>query len=242
MDRAIYRWIEHKALPGHRVGRLCKFKLSEVNSWVRADGAGSKGPDNRGGKGSGMSKAIPTIDFDRLFKLRLVVARHGEMDAARWWNTQGMLGRRGAVVLKRGFPSTYHFAQARIVFEVAKSRCHELFDPPGCMTLWSLPAEIEEQFQEHWQGWLDETDMWTPVFQTVEAQSGGDLLKALGELDLLSQSQFDTVAKLRRSAENRAVPISGTFRPNDNIVTLLAAGFTRGEAGNPAIPYARLEA
>ena len=189
-----------------------------------------------------MSDAIPTIDFDRLFKLRLVVARHGEMDAARWWNTQGMLGRRGAVVLKRGFPSTYHFAQARIVFEVAKSRCHELFDPPGCMTLWSLPAEIEEQFQEHWQGWLDETDKWTPVFRTVEAQSGGDLLKALGELDLLSQSQFNTVAKLRRSAENRAVPISGTFRPNDNIITLLAAGFTRGETGNPAIPYARRKA
>ena len=56
------------------------------------------------------------IDFERLLKLRLVVARHGEMDAARWWNTQGMLGRRGAVVLKRGFPSTHHFAQARIVF------------------------------------------------------------------------------------------------------------------------------
>ena len=189
-----------------------------------------------------MSNAIPTIDFDRLFKLRLVVARHGEMDAARWWNTQGMLGRRGAVVLKRGFPLTYHFAQARIVFEVAKIRCHELFDPPGCMTLWSLPAEIEEQFQERWQGWLDETDKWTPVFQTVEVQSGGDLLKALGELDLLSESQCNTVAKLRRSAENRAVPISGTFRPNDNIITLLAAGFTRGVAGNPAIPYARLEA
>jgi hypothetical protein len=88
----------------------------------------------------------PTIDFERLFKLRLVVARQGEMDVARWWNTQGILGRRGAVVLKRGFPTTHRFAQARIVFEVAKSRCRELFEPPGCMTLWSLPAELEEQF------------------------------------------------------------------------------------------------
>jgi hypothetical protein len=110
------------------------------------------------------------------------------------------------------------------------------------MTLWSLPAEIEEQFQEHWQGWLDETDKWTAVFQTVEAQAGGDLLQSLGELDLISQPQLDTVAKLRRSAENRAVPISGTFRPNDDIITKLAAGFARGEAGNLAIPYARLEA
>lgn len=188
-----------------------------------------------------MSPDEKTIDFDRLFKMRLVVARHGEMDAARWWNTQGMLGCRGAVVLKRGFPSTHHFAQARIVFEVAKSRCHDLFDPPGCMTLWSLPAEIEEQFQEHWHGWLDETDKWTAVFQTVETQGSGDLLKSLSELDLLSQPQLDTVAKLRRSAENRAVPISGTFRPSDDIIMLLAAGFSRGEPGNLAIPYARLE-
>ena len=188
-----------------------------------------------------MTDIVPAIDYDRLFRLRLVVARHGEMDAARWWNTQGMLGRRGGVVLKRGFPSTHHFAQARIVFEVAKSRCHELFDPPGCMTLWSLPAEIEEQFQEHWQGWLDETDKWAPVFQTVEAQSGGDLLDSLGEFDLLSELQLDAVSKLRRSAENRAVPITGTFRPNDEIITVLAAGFARGESGNPAIPYAKLE-
>ncbi|MFN5116778.1 MAG: hypothetical protein ACK5FE_13410 [Cyanobacteriota bacterium] len=36
-----------------------------------------------------MCSSSPTIDFKRLFKLRLVVARHGEMDAARWWNTQG---------------------------------------------------------------------------------------------------------------------------------------------------------
>lgn len=189
-----------------------------------------------------MTDIASAINYDRLLKLRLVVARHGEMDAAKWWNTQGMLGRRGAVVLKRGFPATHYFAQARIVFEVARSRCHELFDPPGCMTLWSLPAELEEHFQEHWQGWLDETDKWTPVFHQVEAQTGADLLESLGELDLISQEQLDAVAKLRRSAENRAVPISGTFRPNDNIITILAAGFARGESGNPAIPYARLEA
>ncbi|SEU47587.1 BrxE family protein [Nonomuraea wenchangensis] len=188
-----------------------------------------------------MSVAPPFLDFDRLLKLRLVVARHGEMDAARWWNTQGMLGRRGSVVLKRGFLSTHRFAQARVVFEVAKSRCRELFDPPGCMTLWNLPAVIEDQFQEHWQGWLDETDKWEPIFLTVEAQAGDDLLKALGELDLLSQEQLETVSRMRRSAENRAVHISGMFEPNDDIITLLASGFARGEAGNLAIPYAKLE-
>jgi excisionase family DNA binding protein len=36
----IYRWIERKKLPAHRVGRLWKFKLSEVDTWVRSGGAG----------------------------------------------------------------------------------------------------------------------------------------------------------------------------------------------------------
>lgn len=35
----VYRWIERKALPAHRVGRLWKFKLSEVDDWVRNGGA-----------------------------------------------------------------------------------------------------------------------------------------------------------------------------------------------------------
>ena len=42
------------------------------------------------------------IDLDRLLKLRLVVARDGEMDMAGWWNTNGMLGRYGAIALGRG--------------------------------------------------------------------------------------------------------------------------------------------
>jgi hypothetical protein len=37
------------------------------------------------------------------------------------------------------------------------------------------------------------------------------------------------------------VPIAGTYVPDDEIITLLAAGFSRGEPENLAIPYARLE-
>jgi excisionase family DNA binding protein len=43
----IYRWIDHKALPAHRMGRLWKFKLSEVDAWVR-----SGGPNDPGASGS----------------------------------------------------------------------------------------------------------------------------------------------------------------------------------------------
>lgn len=36
---SIYRWIDHKGLPVHRVGRLWRFKTSEVDDWVRVGGA-----------------------------------------------------------------------------------------------------------------------------------------------------------------------------------------------------------
>lgn len=190
-----------------------------------------------------MTAAAPTtIDLDRLFRLRLVIARYGEMDLARWWNSKGMLGRHGAVVLKRGFPATHYFAQARVVFEVARSRSQELFNPPGCMTLWNLPSEIEDAFEERWQTWLDGRDRWVPVFESLAAMQAGDLLETMTRFDLLLPAHREAVARLRRSAEGRSVPLPGTHAAGDEVITLLAAGFARGEVGNPAVPYARLEA
>lgn len=40
---SVYRWIETKELPAHRVGRLWKFKLTEIDEWVRAGGAEAHG-------------------------------------------------------------------------------------------------------------------------------------------------------------------------------------------------------
>lgn len=39
----IYRWRENRGLPAHRVGRLWKFKLTEVDDWVRVGGADETG-------------------------------------------------------------------------------------------------------------------------------------------------------------------------------------------------------
>lgn len=35
----VYRRRERKGLPTHKIGRLWKFQLSEVDDWVRAGGA-----------------------------------------------------------------------------------------------------------------------------------------------------------------------------------------------------------
>ncbi|HNY80873.1 MAG TPA: helix-turn-helix domain-containing protein [Thermoanaerobaculales bacterium] len=37
---SVYAWIEKKGLPAHRIGRLWKFKRSEVDEWVHAGRAG----------------------------------------------------------------------------------------------------------------------------------------------------------------------------------------------------------
>ena len=41
---SVYRWIDAKGLPAHRVGKLWKFKLTEVDDWVRAGGASEARP------------------------------------------------------------------------------------------------------------------------------------------------------------------------------------------------------
>lgn len=35
----IYKWLERKDMPAHKVGRLWRFKISEVDKWVKSGGA-----------------------------------------------------------------------------------------------------------------------------------------------------------------------------------------------------------
>ncbi|HYD52964.1 MAG TPA: BrxE family protein [Gemmatimonadaceae bacterium] len=179
------------------------------------------------------------MDLDRLLMLRVIVARFGEMDVAKWWNTKGQLGRVGAAALRRGFPRTYRFAQARSVFAVAAHRCSEIFDPPGSVTLWRLPEAIEEEFDARWEHWLDNAGEWTPFFQKVEAFSGTDLAAILRAFEVVTDRDLDAYARLRRSAEGRAVALPDPFSGTDADVALLALGFGRGEPSALAVPYAR---
>ncbi|MGO4882331.1 MAG: BrxE family protein [Bryobacteraceae bacterium] len=179
------------------------------------------------------------IDLDRLLKLRLVVARFGEMDLAKWWNTKGQLGRLGLAALRRGFPRTHYFAQGRSVFAVAAQRCSEVFEPPECVTLWRLPESVEEEFDARWEHWLDNAAEWTPFFQKLENLQGSDLTAALRQFGLARDRDVEGFAKLRRSAEGRAVPLLNFFCETDDDVALLALGFAKGEVGSLAVPYAR---
>src|SRR3954447_2633476 len=97
-----------------------------------------------------------------------------------------MLGRYGASVLGRGLPRTYRFAQARVVFAVARSRCEELFDAPNSVTLWKLPSDVEDRFDERWQTWLAQSGELDPFLDDIAASDASDLLADLEQRDLIS--------------------------------------------------------
>lgn len=52
---SIYRWVESRGLPARKVGRLLRFRLSEVDAWVEAGG----GEDNGREPSPGRSDDLP---------------------------------------------------------------------------------------------------------------------------------------------------------------------------------------
>lgn len=46
----IYAWINKKRMPAHRIGRFWKFKVDEVDEWVRSGGAAdTENSEKKGG-------------------------------------------------------------------------------------------------------------------------------------------------------------------------------------------------
>lgn len=43
----VYRWLQDEKVPAHRVGKLWKFKPSEIDAWVTKGGASQKARKSR---------------------------------------------------------------------------------------------------------------------------------------------------------------------------------------------------
>jgi hypothetical protein len=184
-----------------------------------------------------------SVRVDHLFKCRVVIARLGEMDksGAGWWNTNGLLGTVGASALRRNFPFTHWFAQARAVIAVATSRSSEVFPlPQNCVSLWKLAPEFEAQLLEQWPDWLKDADVWRPFFESVANLQNMPVASALQEFHLATSVDIAAVDGLKRSHEGKALLLP-TREPVDEVaVTRMALGFGHGDHGHPAIPYMRL--
>ncbi|HUT14057.1 MAG TPA: BrxE family protein [Thermoguttaceae bacterium] len=109
------------------------------------------------------------------------------------------------------------------------------------MPLWHLPVSVEEQFETQWATWTEQHEQWNGFFEELQGVQGRDLLVAMLDLEIITNDEAQEARKLRRAADNRAVPLPGVHQPCRETMTLLATGFFRGEPGQPAVPYARLE-
>lgn len=47
-DNTLQRWISHRGLPVHRVGRTLRFKFSEIDEWVRSSKGSADKPGDQG--------------------------------------------------------------------------------------------------------------------------------------------------------------------------------------------------
>lgn len=55
----VYKWIERKNMPAHKVGRLWKFKVKEVDGWVRQGEIGRGGNEKGVSNGTGRTQEKP---------------------------------------------------------------------------------------------------------------------------------------------------------------------------------------
>ena len=188
---------------------------------------------------SNAMSAPPTtsIEATLLFKLRLVVARFGEMDLAGWWNTRGVLGRLGKAGLSRGFLVTHNFAQARIVFAVATARCKEVYSATDCFTLWNLPPETEEILEANWHTWCRSPEAWAPFFDQLTEIKPSDLGEQLVGLSLIDEAARTAVHKLKPSPHDKSVQLSNPGKLDNQALIHLAAGFSCGAKGQLVVPY-----
>ena len=186
------------------------------------------------------STATFALDLDHLLRLRLVVGRTGEADLHGWWNSQGVLGEIGASLYRRGFPRTHPWTRAKVVFEVARQRCLERYPSPRAVTLWNLPAQVEDAFEHRWSQWLDATAAWAPFFLELQALPRQSLVESLKSFSLWD-STLDRILPNMPGPGASALQITASTLDN-RTATLLAAGFALGKPGEPIIPWVDLGA
>jgi hypothetical protein len=185
------------------------------------------------------SSSETDLDLEWLLKIRTVVARIGEMDLAKWWNSNGQLGPQGASVLRRGFPRTHYFAQTRSVCMVAAARCAQIFDPPGSVTLWRLTDAIEERLDVLWEDWLDDAGTWRPFFERVAGLKSTDVTASLKDFGLVTDEETEASSGIKKSADGRSMQMPQLFDGGRRSVAQLALSFAAGSPGNVVVPYAR---
>lgn len=163
------------------------------------------------------------------------------MDRSKWWNTKGILGPVGKLALSRGFPKSQIFARSRAAFAVAAVRSEEVFNPPNSYTLWRLPVEIEDQFEDSWTDWLESPGQWEDLLEKINATESNDFGSTLVSLGLVSEQSIDRAKGLRRADDLKSVPLKIDGETISEAIELLAIAHGSSEPGKLSVPFIREE-
>jgi len=163
------------------------------------------------------------------------------MDRAGWWNTRGVMASKGGVVIERGFPRTYPLVQARIAFSVAEDRCKSVFSASDAATLWSLPAELEDQFESNWSQWLSHGDRWDNFLEKVNDATEEGLTRGLKSLGLIEQVHVDQAMEADRQGASAQIS-SDVNEVDGGVASTLAASFALGGENDLVVPFITLSA
>ncbi len=181
------------------------------------------------------------VDLDRLLKLRLVVARYGEMDRAAGGTRTGCSGATERSPSSAGSRAPTD-SPRRASSSLSPALAARSSSTPPLGHAWRLPAEVEDQFDDRWQAWLGEPDSWNPFFDELATAEPADLpLRARGTRPDLAgtyRGRRGTPPICRRPRGSAHRRTRAQRRPHH----ASRGRLRQGRARAPAIPYAKLAA
>jgi hypothetical protein len=168
--------------------------------------------------------------LDRLVTARMLVARAGERDAMRWWDSEA-LSQGGDFVLRRLFPRSHRKAAWRLAIEAARIR-HATACPIGSIHLFDLGASLERRL-----GGSIRHDLWAvppPPHDSdeFEAQIVGLGMSAKVSAQLTLPMDGGLLQLGTCSKEEAASPefLLG-------LIPRLVRAYTLGTVGKPVLPH-----
>ena len=175
--------------------------------------------------------------FCRLLEARLWVARLGEGDVLGWWRTDGILGPDGAFVGSRVLPRTHSVGRARIAFAAAKQACQERYRSPDAIHLFRLDPWVEDSFDAYLQDSLADQENWAERLGALESITAEvKPLELLNGRQIVSDETERMLTGRPLGPDGRSLELPGADSVSQ-LVELMAAGFTRGSAGQLVVPY-----
>lgn len=182
---------------------------------------------------------MTTTFFDTLLALRTAIARIGENDWLRWWNSEA-LGPAGRYAAPRVFKRAPELAAAHMSILAARARHDGAVPKERLVHLFNLGEEAEGAFER----WLIQRKAagWTPAPLPDPApdqrESAASALRAVG-IEPAERQQGGTNGFLVLGSV-RTPDLEGE-RGRTRLVAELAAAYAAAAPGHLVIPYFRWE-